>query len=77
MSPDRFAPILRFLNTANAHRDQLTLAEFSALRIRRLVQHLDMMAIARTVELSASTKQGNAEDDNDEAEIKADNVIQS
>ena len=66
MWPDGFAPLLKFLNIANAHPDQLTLAEFSALRIRRLVQNLDMMAIARTVELRAKTKDANAEDENDD-----------
>ena len=49
--PDAFGTILQFLDAANTHPDQLTLAEFSALRTRRLVQNLDMMAIARTVEL--------------------------
>ena len=52
------------MSIANTHQDQLTLAEFSALRTRRLVQNLDMMAIARTVELSAKTKDANAEDEN-------------
>ena len=61
---DVFAPLLQFLGIANTHPDQLTLAEFSALRTRRLVQNLDMMAIARTVELSAKTKEANAEDEN-------------
>ncbi|MCS5671000.1 MAG: hypothetical protein NZ577_03990 [Vicinamibacterales bacterium] len=69
MWPDGFAPLLNFLSIANTHPDQLTLAEFAALRTRRLVQHLDMMAIARTVELNAKTKEGNAEDENDDADI--------
>ena len=63
--PDGFATLLQFLGIANTHPDQLTLAEFSALRTRRLVQNLDMMAIARTVELGAKTKAANAEDAND------------
>ena len=50
------------------HPDQLTLAEFSALRIRRLVQNLDVMAIARTVELGAKSKAAQAEDADDDAE---------
>ena len=50
--PDAFAPLFEFLNIGNTHADQLTLAEFSALRIRRLVQNLDMMAIARSIEVS-------------------------
>jgi len=64
--PDAFAPLLQFLRIANTHPDQLTLAEFAALRTRRLVQNLDMMAIARTVELSAKTKAANAEDENND-----------
>ena len=50
--PDAFAPLFEFLNIGNTHADQLTLAEFSALRIRRLVQNLNMMAIARSIEVS-------------------------
>ena len=50
--PDAFASLFGFLNIGNTHADQLTLAEFSALRIRRLVQNLDMMAIARSIEVS-------------------------
>ena len=65
MRPDSFTPLLEFLGIANAHRDQLTLAEFSAIRIRRLVQNLDMMAVARTVELPTKKKGGNVEDDLD------------
>ena len=56
MRPDSFTPLLKFLGIANAHRDQLTLAEFSAIRIRRVVQNLDMMAVARTVELPTKKK---------------------
>ena len=66
MWPDGFAPLLKFLNIANTHPDQLTLAEFSALRIRRLVQNLGMLAIARTVKLRPKTKDANAEDENDD-----------
>ena len=66
MWPDAFAPLLVFLSIANTHPDQLTLAEFSALRTRRLVQNLDMMAIARTVELTAKANEGKAEDETDD-----------
>lgn len=52
MWPDAFFPILLFLDASNTHLDQLTLAEFAAIRTRRLVQHLDMMAVARTVRLT-------------------------
>ena len=65
--PDGFATLLQFLGIATTHPDQLTLAEFSALRTRRLVQNLDMMAIARTVELDAKSKAADAEDTNDDA----------
>ena len=63
-----FCNILQFLGVANTHPDKLTLAEFSALRIRRLVQNFDMMAIARTVELGAKSKAAQAEDADDDAE---------
>ena len=66
--PDGFEPLLQFLGIANTHPDQLTLAEFCALRTRRLVQNLDMMAIARTVELGAKSKEADAEDANDDAD---------
>ena len=66
MWPDGFAPLLKFLKIANTHPDQLTLAEFSALRIRRLLQNLDLLAIARTVELRAKAKDTNAEEENDD-----------
>ena len=52
---------------ANARPDQLALAEFSALRAQRLVQNLDMMAIARTLELSVKNKAADAEDEDDNA----------
>ena len=52
MWPDAFSAILMFLDASNTHPDQLTLAEFAAIRTRRLVQHLDMMAVARTVRLT-------------------------
>ena len=66
MWPDAFAPLLAFLSITNTHPDQLTLAEFSALRTRRLVQNLDMMAIARTVELSNKTNEGKEQDETDD-----------
>ncbi len=52
MWSDAFSDILLFLDASNTHPDQLTLAEFAAIRTRRLVQHLDMMAVARTVRLT-------------------------
>ena len=64
--PDGFVPLMEFLDIESTHPDQLTIAEFSALRIRRLVQNLDMMAIARTVDMAAKTKEGNAEDEDDD-----------
>ena len=66
--PDGFVPLMEFLDIANTHPDQLTLAEFSALRIRRLVQNLDLMAIARTVDMAAKTKKENAEDEDDDGD---------
>ena len=65
--PDSFRTILEFLDMANTHPDQLTLAEFSALRTRRLVQNLDMIAISRTVQLSEKNKAANAEDNDGNA----------
>ena len=63
--PDGFLPLFQFLSIANTHSDQLTLAELSALRTRRLVQNLDMMAIARSIELTDKKKAGTADDEND------------
>ena len=65
--PDSFRTILQFLDMANTHPDQLTLAEFSALRTRRLVQNLDMIAISRTIQLSEKNKAAHAEDEDDNA----------
>lgn len=56
MWPDGFAPLLQILSIANTHADQLTLAEFSAVRTRRLVQNLNMIAVARAVELGEKKK---------------------
>ena len=63
--PDGFVPLMQFLDISNTHPEQLTLAEFSALRIWRLVQNLDMMAISRTVDIAAKTKAANAQDEDD------------
>ena len=57
---------MEFLDIESTHPDQLTIAEFSALRIRRLVHNIDMMAIARTVDMAAKTKKENAEDEDDD-----------
>ena len=53
------------MGAANTHLDQLTLAEFSAIRTRTLVQNPDMIAIARTVQLTDEGKTNDAEHDND------------
>ena len=58
--PDAFSTLLTFSDAANTHADQLTLAEFSAIRTRRLVQNLDMMAVARTVNLTEGDDKANA-----------------
>ena len=67
MWSDAITPVLTFLNMGSTHPDQLTLAEFSALRTRRLVENLDMMSIARTVELTNKTNDGDCEHENNEA----------
>ena len=74
MWPDAFSAILLFLDASNTHPDQLTLAEFAAIRTRRLVQHLDMMAVARTVRLTqddATHGRDTHEDDRFNANPKA------
>ena len=74
MWPDAFSAILLFLDASNTHPDQLTLAEFAAIRTRRLVQHLDMMAVARTVRLTqddATHGRDTHEDDRFNADPKA------
>ena len=63
-----FVPLLQVLGIANTHPDQLTLAEFSALRTRRLVQNLDMMAIARSIELNDKKNAGTADDEKDDTD---------
>ena len=68
--PDGFETPLEFLDISNTHQDQLTLAEFSALRTCRLVQNLDMVAIARTVELGPKTQDANAEDNKGNVEVE-------
>ena len=66
--PDGFVTLFLFLGIGNTHSDQLTLAEFSALRTRRLVQNLDMMAIARSIELSDKKNAGTADDEKDDTD---------
>jgi hypothetical protein len=61
--PDAWNCLLAYLGVANTHDDQLTLAEFSALRTRRLVENLDNMAVARTVQLGQQPRTGDAEDE--------------
>ena len=63
MWPDAFTCLLQFPGITNTHPDQLILAEFSAVRTRRLVQNLDMMVLARSVELAKKNECANAEDD--------------
>ena len=77
--PDEFAPLLQLSGIANTNPDQLTLAEFTALRTRRLVQNLDMMAIARTVQLGAKSKGADAEheDDDEKDPRKVASAVQS
>ena len=70
MWTDAFTCLLQFLGVTNTHPDQLTLAEFSAIRTRRLVQNLDMMAVARIVELAKQDKDANAQDEVDCPEQK-------
>ena len=69
--PDAFCSLWAFLDVANTHPDQLTLAEFSAIRIRRLVQNLDMMAIARTVRLTEEGKANDAVQENDDGLMRS------
>ena len=64
--PDAFSSLWAFLNVTNTHPDQLTLAEFSAIRVRRVVQNLDMMAIARTVRLTEASTANDAEQENED-----------
>ena len=47
-------------------RDQLTLAEFCAIRTRRLLQNLDMIAIARTVRLTEADDKSKAAEQEDD-----------
>ena len=65
---DAWTKLLEYLGVANTHDDQLTLGEFAALRTRRLVQNLDMMAVARTVQLGDKKHSGEEHDN----EIDAD-----
>ena len=73
--PDAWNGLLAFLGVANIHDDQLTLAEFSALRTRRLVQNLDNMAVSRTVQLSQKTgKQDEVDEFHDEPKCTEDGM---
>ena len=68
MRPDSFTRLIEFLGIANTHRDQLTLAEFSAIRIRRLVPYqarhsgasIDLCMSYRTI---AEVKHGSGQED--------------
>ena len=68
MRPDAFETLFHFLGIANSHPDQLTLAEFCACRTRKLVTNLDLMAIARTVQLRDKSERAEAENADDEAD---------
>ena len=65
--PDSFCTILEFLDMVITHADQLALEEFSALRTRRLVQNIDIMATYKPVHLSENDKAAHAEDEVDDA----------
>ena len=64
--PDAFSPLLAYLGITNTHEDQLTLAEFCAIRTRRLLQNLDMIAIARTVRLTEADDKSKAAEQEDD-----------
>ena len=75
---DACSMLLAFLDAkAPVHSDQLTLAEFSAIRIRRLVQHLDMMAVARTVKLAEKTLEAEHENEDADGDNRSANRLQS
>ena len=49
--------VLEYLGSSMHHPHQMSLAQFSAYHLREIIYNLDMLAIARTTKLTASSKQ--------------------
>ena len=61
-----FAPmVLDYIGHSIHHEHQLSLAQFSAYHLREIIYNLDMLAIARTTKLTATSKE-NVEDETTE-----------
>ena len=65
---EAFETIFYFLGIAISHSDQLTLAEFCACRTRKLVTNLQLVAIAKAVQLRDKSETAGAENADDDAD---------
>ena len=48
--------VLKYISQNIHHPQQISLAQFSAYRLREIIYHLDILAIARTAKLTATSK---------------------
>ena len=49
--------VLEYLGKSIHHPHQMSLAQFSAYHLREIIYNLDMLAIARTTKLTATSKE--------------------
>ena len=55
--PPFASTVLEYIGRSIHHPHQISLAQFSAYHLREIIYNLDMLAIARTTKLTASTKE--------------------